>query len=275
MKNLSNEIVLHTNKNGVQFLQFKKLLEFSDILVHAYSLGLDRNFRTSNLEQNTSLKDYKDLCNEINANYINLVKPNQAHTKNVTKVEYKINIDKPDFNLEQYNSTDGTVTNKKNILLATTNADCILLLFFDPINKVIANVHSGWRGTLQRISVEAIHKMQKEYSCKPENIICCICPSIRKCHFEVEQDVEKLFEEEFKEELKENNKNEEIIERKNEIKWTIDTVKLNKIILQKEGLKSENILDCGICSVCNSDLIHSFRCEKQRYGLETAIIGLK
>ena len=275
MKNLSNEIVLHTNKNDVQFLQFKKLLEFSDILVHAYSLGLDRNFRTSNLEQNTSLKDYKDLCNEINANYINLVKPNQAHTKNVTKVEYKINIDKPDFNLEQYNSTDGTVTNKKNILLATTNADCILLLFFDPINKVIANVHSGWRGTLQRISVEAIHKMQKEYSCKPENIICCICPSIRKCHFEVEQDVEKLFEEEFKEELKENNKNEEIIERKNEIKWTIDTVKLNKIILQKEGLKSENILDCGICSVCNSDLIHSFRCEKQGYGLETAIIGLK
>lgn len=275
MKNLSNEIVLHTNKNGVQFLQFKKLLEFSDILVHAYSLGLDRNFRTSNLEQNTSLKDYKDLCNEINANYINLVKPNQAHTKNVTKVEYKINIDKPDFNLEQYNSTDGTVTNKKNILLATTNADCILLLFFDPINKVIANVHSGWRGTLQRISVEAIHKMQKEYSCKPENIICCICPSIKKCHFEVEQDVEKLFEEEFKEELKENNKNEEIIERKNEIKWTIDTIKLNKIILQKEGLKSENILDCGICSVCNSDLIHSFRCEKQGYGLETAIIGLK
>ena len=275
MKNLSNEIVLRTNKNGVQFLQFKKLLEFSDILVHAYSLGLDRNFRTSNLEQNTCLKDYKDLCNEINANYINLVKPNQAHTKNVTKVEYKINIDKPDFNLEQYNSTDGTVTNKKNILLATTNADCILLLFFDPINKVIANVHSGWRGTLQRISVEAIHKMQKEYSCKPENIICCICPSIRKCHFEVEQDVEKLFEEEFKEELKENNKNEEIIERKNEIKWTIDTVKLNKIILQKEGLKSENILDCGICSVCNSDLIHSFRCEKQGYGLETAIIGLK
>lgn len=275
MKNLSNEIVLHTNKNGVQFLQFKKLLEFSDILVHAYSLGLDRNFRTSNLEQNTSLKDYKDLCNEINANYINLVKPNQAHTKNVIKVEHKINIDKPDFSLEQYNSTDGTVTNKKNILLATTNADCILLLFFDPINKVIANVHSGWRGTLQRISVEAIHKMQKEYSCKPENIICCICPSIRKCHFEVEQDVEKLFEEEFKEELKENNKNEEIIERKNEIKWTIDTVKLNKIILQKEGLKSENILDCGICSVCNSDLIHSFRCEKQGYGLETAIIGLK
>lgn len=275
MKNLSNEIVLHTNKNGVQFLQFKKLLEFSDILVHAYSIGIDRNFRTSNLEQNTSLKDYKDLCNEINANYINLVKPNQAHTKNVTKVEYKINIDKPDFNLEQYKSTDGTVTNKKNILLVTTNADCILLLFFDPINKVIANVHSGWRGTLQRISVEAIHKMQKEYSCKPENIICCICPSIRKCHFEVEQDVEKLFEEEFKEELKENNKNEEIIERKNEIKWTIDTVKLNKIILQKEGLKSENILDCGICSVCNSDLIHSFRCEKQGYGLETAIIGLK
>ena len=39
--------------------------------------------------------------------------------------------------------------------------------------------------------------------------------------------------------------------------------------------KKENIIDCGICSVCNSDLIHSYRVEKEKYGLSTAIIGLK
>ena len=98
----------------------------------------------------------------------------------------------------------------------------------------------------------------------------CICPSIRKCHFEVEKDVQTLFENEFK-----DFKLDEIIERKSENKWLIDTVKINEEILQKAGLKKENIIDCGICSVCNSDLIHSYRVEKEKYGLSTAIIGLK
>ena len=46
-------------------------------------------------------------------------------------------------------------------------------------------------------------------------------------------------------------------------------------LLDLLGLKEENIIDCGICSVCNSDLIHSFRVEKEGYGLGTAIIELK
>ena len=49
-------------------------------------------------------------------------------------------------------------------MLATTNADCILLLIYDPIKKVIANVHSGWKGTLQKISVKAVDKMIEEFT---------------------------------------------------------------------------------------------------------------
>lgn len=279
MKDLSNENVIHITKDEVQYLQFRRLLEYSDILVHAYCLGTDRNFRTArakNVEQlskeevEKANKDYADLCKALETNYINTVKPNQAHTKNIQKVENKINQDAPDFNLDKYNSTDGLITNKTNILLSTTNADCILLMFFDPIKKAIANVHSGWKGTLQRISVEAVEKMQKEYGSNPKDIICCICPSIRKCHFEVEKDVQTLFENEFKDlNLK------QIIERKSKNKWLIDTVKINEEILQNAGLKKENIVDCGICSVCNSNLVHSYRVEKEGYGLSTAIIGLK
>ena len=168
--------------------------------------------------------------------------------------------------------TDGLITNKKNIILSTTNADCILLLFFDPVKKAIANVHSGWRGTLQRISVETIEKMEKEYNSNPQDIICCICPSIRKCHFEVKRDVYELFSKEFKD-LKEID--EMIILDSKDEKWYIDTVKINKVILENAGLKKENIIDSGICSVCNSDLIHSYRVEKERFGLSTAIIELK
>ena len=279
MKDLSNENVIHINKNGVQYLQFRRLLEYKDILVHAYSLGIDTNFRTSRgknkkqlspEEMQQAYKNYDKLCNAIGESYINIVKPNQDHTQNIQKVDKKINLNLPDFNLNKYNSTDGLITAKKDILLATTNADCILLMFFDPVRKVIANVHSGWKGTLQRISVEAVRKMQKEYESCPEDIICCICPSIRKCHFEVEKDVEQLFRGEF------NELNLElIIEQKSEKKWNIDTVQINKEILKMAGLSEKNIIDSKICSVCNSDLIHSYRVEKEEYGLATAIIGLK
>lgn len=278
MKDLSNENVIHIKKDGMEYLQFRKLLEYGDIVNHAYSLGIDRNYRTvisrdpsSEKKRAKAIKDYKDLCNAIGVNYKNLVKPNQTHTKTIKKVINKINLKEPDFNLEEYNFTDGLITNKTNINLVTTNADCILMILFDPIKKVIANVHSGWKGTLQRISVEAVNKMQEEYGCNPKDIICCICPSIRKCHFEVHKDVQEPYYEEFKN-LKGIDK---IIEPISEDKWTIDTVEINKIILQQFGLKEENIIDCGICSVCNSDLVHSYRAEKEGYGLSTAIIGLK
>lgn len=58
-------------------------------------------------------------------------------------------------------------------------------------------------------------------------------------------------------------------------KWNIDTVLINQIILENEGLKKENIIDSKICSVCNSNIIHSYRVEKQGYGLNTALIELK
>ncbi len=50
---------------------------------------------------------------------------------------------------------------------------------------------------------------------------------------------------------------------------------INQIILEEKGLKKENIIDSKICSVCNSNLVHSYRVEKEEYGLETAIIELK
>ena len=278
---LSNENVIHVEKEGIQYLQFRKLLEYSDIITHGYSLGIDKNFRTARAnkqklpeqEAKKAIKDYENLGKCIDIKLNKMVKPNQAHTDKIQIVEKHILENEPDFNLEVYDKTDGLITNKKDIALATTNADCILLLFFDPVNKVIANVHSGWRGTIQRISVKTVQKMVNKFNCKPENIICCICPSIRKCHFEVEKDVKEIFEKEFKD-LKIEQNNDIMEKQKDKEKWNIDTVLINKILLKQEGLKQENIIDSGICSVCNSDLIHSYRVERQGYGLATALIKI-
>lgn len=277
---LSNENVIHIKKNGIEFLQFRRLLEYREYINHAYSLGIDKDYRTAKVNKQPldkekyerTIQNYKALSNAMGSDYTHLVKVNQDHTDEVKVITEKINKNEPDFNLEQYSRTDGMITKNKNIMLATTNADCILLLFFDPVQKVIANIHSGWKGTLQRISVKTVQKMKNEFGCNPEDIICCICPSIRKCHFEVDSDVKELFEREFQDL---SNLDEIIEEKIPNSKWNIDTVLINKIILEKAGLKDKNIIDSGICSVCNSNLIHSFRAEKDGYGLCTALIEIE
>lgn len=292
LTDLSNDRVIHIKTGEVQYLQFRKLLEYKDRINHAYSLGTNVNFRTaingkpevSSKQYKLAKKSYKQICKAIGSKYRNIVKPRQCHTNNILAVKNKTNIFSPDFNLEKYKKTDGLVTNKKNILLATTNADCILFLLYDPVKNVIANVHSGWKGTLKRIVVQAVNKMINEFGSKPKDIICCICPSIRKCHFEVSQDVKELFQNEFgylegssyvdDQENKITINLDDIIEEKQN-KWNIDTVLINKVLMQNMGLIPENIIDSGICSMCNPNLIHSYRTEKEGFGLETALIELK
>ena len=278
---LSNESVIHVRKNNIEYLQFRKLLNYKDIITHAYSLGRNVNFKTSTLNgvlpekyYIKAMEDYKNFCDNIGCDYKNLIKGVQKHTNNVKVVSEKINIDEPDINLKEYENIDGLITNKPNLILCSTSADCISLLFFDPIKKVIANVHSGWKGTLQRIAIKTIEKMEGSFGCKPSDIIVCICPSIRKCNFEVKKDVKDMFENEFKDLGKSNL--EKIIEENTEKnKWTIDTVLINKLILKKAGLKDENIIDSKICTMCNPKYLHSYREEKENYGLNTALISIK
>ena len=276
---LSNENVIHVKKNGIEYLQFRRLLEYKDKIKHAYTLGINSDFRTLTPDKKELPKEryernintYKKFFEEVNDDYTKIIKPTQDHTDEIKVVENKRYKDRPEFETSDYSKTDGLITNKNDIILETTNADCILLLFYDPVKEVIANTHSGWKGTIQRISVKTVEKMKNEFDCNPEDIICCICPSIRKCHFEVDRDVKEMFESEYKD-LKNDQLCDIIQEKIPNEKWNIDTVLINKIILQNAGLKKDNIVDSGICSVCHSDLIHSFRVEKNGYGLNAAFI---
>ncbi len=199
---LTNENIVHKKNNGIEYLQFKILLNYPEIK-HVYIIGLENSFKIfsgiskEEIEKNELAKNaYKKICDTLNLNYNNLVNTMQEHTDCIRIIDKKINDNLPDFNC--YENTDGLITNKKNIILATINADCILLIFYDPVKKVIANVHSGWKGTLQRISVKTVKKMVEEYGCNPEDIICCMSPSIRQDHFEVDDDLYERFCDEFK-----------------------------------------------------------------------------
>ena len=263
MKRLGNDKIVIKQGNGIEYIQFKNLLQHG--IKHAYTLKWEGiNFRSDSKEEKES---YKKIFESIGLDIKTYVKPQQRHTSKVTCID-KV------MKTEELLETDGLITNKENITLVTTNADCILFLFYDPVKKVIANIHSGWRGTFQKIGENAIIKMIEEYKCKPEDIEIYIWPSIRKCHFEVDEEVKNECEEIFKY----TEKTGEFIEtgevKDGKQKYFIDTVLINRILFLNQGIKENNIYDCDICSVCNNDKIRSYRAEGKDFKLATSIISL-
>ena len=265
--NLTNNIIIHKNIKGIEFIQFRKLLEYPN-LKHCYTMRKNNiNVQTKNGDKTELLYSYKKVAEALEIDWKTIVKPYQTHTD---RVEIVTNVD------EQFEEVDGVITNKKDIMLCTTSADCTSLFIYDDNKKVVADVHSGWRGTLKQIGKKVVEKMIVEYGCKPEDIICCIGPCIKKCHFEVEEDVMEMFKNEFSY----TNKIDEIIEKGRVSedgvqKYNIDTTLINEIILMEVGLKKENIVDSGLCTVCNSDLFHSYRADKEKSGRNGAFIGMK
>lgn len=268
MKDLSNENVIHVNKNGVEYLQFRKLLQYEDKISHCFTLkdltfGDNSNFY--DIKKNV-LENYNKITNELNLSSKNIVRPFQTHTNFVKNVTNEKGI----F-IEELKDIDGLLTDRKDEVLSLTFADCTPIYLYDEKKNIIGNIHSGWKGTLNKIGKLAVEKMIKDYGSNPQDIICCIGPTIRKCHFEVDEDVKDMFYEAFKDsniislgQIKDGKQ-----------KYYIDTVLANINMMRDLGLKDENIIDSKICTVCNSDKMHSYRVDKNLAGRNTAIIAIK
>lgn len=205
--------------------------------------------------------NYAGIAAELGLDVDNLVLPHQEHTANVA--EY-------DDEKRDFENTDGIITTKRGIALCTKVADCISLLLYDPVHHAIANIHSGWKGTLQKIALNGVRKMIEEYGTNPADLVCVICPSIRQDHFEVERDVYDEYAREFSQII-----DEVTIYRG--AKYDIDTVRCNTWMLQSAGVRPENIIDSNLCTVCHCDLINSFRGNKEgeKHWRNLALIWLK
>lgn len=259
---LSNETMIHIKDGDIEYLQFRRLLEYKDRLQHCYTLrGKAKDYKEEKDD------NYKELYESLNIDYEGFTKIKyQAHSDLVEKVESKNEI---------YNNIDGLITNKKGISLSLRFADCTPILFYDPIKNAIGNIHSGWKGTVQKIVQKGLQKMIKEYDCNVKDIICCIGPCIGMCHFEVGEDVKEIFENTFS-----YLGNLENIIKKGEMKekgqkYFIDTTLINRMLLEEIGIPSQNIIESNICTVCNKEQMHSYRADKEKSGRNTAIIGLK
>lgn len=261
MNNLSNENIIHIKDGNVEYIQFKKLLEYKESLQHCYTLrGNNNDYKEDNKY------NYKELFESLKLDYKTLKTiKKQIHSDLIEEVN--------DIN-RIYTDIDGLITDKKNISLSLKFADCTPIFLYDKSKKVIANIHSGWKGTVNKIGKKAVLKMIEDYKSNPKDIIACIGPCIKQCHFKVDKDVKDIFEKEFSY-MKINDKiiKKGVIEEGKQ-KYNIDTTLINIKLLEELGIEKENIIDSGICTQCNCDIIHSYRADKDKSGRNTSIISL-
>lgn len=278
MTDLSNDTMVHVKKDEVEFLQFRKLLEYPE-LVHCYTLKAN-DFDIAGNETYEEKKDivdvnYTKLASSLQIPKETIIRPYQTHTnivKPVGAAYHAAHNNKISIFPKEFTNVDGLITNQTGITCSLSFADCTPIYLYDPVKKVIGDIHSGWKGTLTRIGKIAVEKMIEEYDCNPKDIICCIGPCIRKCHFEVSKDVADNFRNEFQEM---EDIDEIITFLQGKDKYVIDTCKINKNMMKEVGLLDENIIDSGICTVCNSGQMHSYRAHKELAGRNTAILGMR
>ena len=132
------------------------------------------------------MENYKRLAESAGFDYTRISTMYQQHTTNILDVKEE---DAGDGISKErtHIGYDAQITNVPNIPLFVYSADCVPIILADPISRVVAAVHSGWRGTVQGIGAKVVQKMIEDYGCLPENIYAFIGPSIGPENYEVDQ----------------------------------------------------------------------------------------
>lgn len=220
----------------------------------------------------------KLLCEELNISLENLVIPQQTHSNNVRVInrrkEAKTQRGKEVRNKSAmhlcikaslhlpYENTDALITNQPQVALALNFADCVPIIFYDPIKKVIAAAHAGWRGTATKIGPKTVAKMTENFSCEPKDIIALIGPSIGKCCFEVKEDVLKKLTESV------DNQCSNAFSKNH-----ADLKLINRFQLLACGVKKIDV--CEYCTSCQNELFFSYRKENGKTARHSAVIIVK
>jgi len=176
--------------------------------------------------------------------------PRQCHSARVVRVQ----------SAGSYDSCDALITNDSQLFLAVTVADCVPIFFYDPIVKAVASVHAGWRGASLKIVPAAVEALRLEFNSKASHLIAFVGPSARVCCYEVGQEVAEKFDARF------------TVQQKGKLFLDLKGVIHDQ--LSVHGVMEENIEICDFCTICNPDLFHSFRRDKERSGRMMGVIGL-
>lgn len=160
-----------------------------------------------------------------------------------------------------FRGSDGLYTDRTNLYLAVNIADCVPVFLYDSKNKVVAAIHSGWKGTHLKITSNTLVTLSEKFGTRPKDIYAYIGPGISFKNFEVGKEVFDLFEDDFKE--------------VRSGRFYVDLKKDIYTRLLNLGVPKSNIQLSKYCSYGDSDMFHSYRRDKEKSGRMLGIIGMR
>lgn len=156
----------------------------------------------------------------------------QVHSATVTRAQRE-------ESWRECDSCDALWSAEKNVALGIKVADCLPVSLLDTANGVIANVHSGWRGAVARITANALDAAPLD----PATTHAYLGPSIRACCFEAGEEVATQFDARFLD--------------RSRPKPHVDLVAFTIDILRTRGITT--ISDSELCTRCDGSIFHSYR----------------
>lgn len=169
----------------------------------------------------------------------------------------------PGTTREQLEGYDALVTDRPGIAIGARSADCVPILMYDPVRRVAAAVHSGWRGTVIQIGRTVVNFLHDNYGCNPSDIVAVICPCIGPESFQVGEEVVEAFAQAGFPMDKILIRRGERIDGDMRSGTHIDLWKANRWILTQAGIPHENIQTTSICTYLNHDKFMSARYEAE------------
>ncbi|HHD72621.1 MAG TPA: peptidoglycan editing factor PgeF [Epsilonproteobacteria bacterium] len=186
---------------------------------------------------------------------------NQTHSDHVAVID-KREMRGWEYLEDAVEDCDALVTDQEDMMLTILTADCVPVLLFDPVRRVVAAVHAGWRGTEAEIVSKTIKVMKERFGSEPSDMIAGVGPAIGKCCYEVGEDVTSHFAA-YPEALEQHGE-----------KSQLDLPEINRRQMIAAGLSETHIEMSAICTACDVDHFFSYRKEQGCSGRFMSVIGL-
>ena len=235
---------------------------------HLASLNL--SFSVEDARENV-LENFRRIGERFGKTPEDFVLSKQSHETKVLKVGTK-DRGKGITKDRDYEGIDALITDEEGIILSCFSADCVPILFYDPIHKAVGACHSGWRGTKGKILQNVVEEMRKLFSSNPGDILIAIGPSISKEQYIVSEDLALSFLEDYPD-LGEDAASP--MQRISKDKFQLDLWDLNRRIALDSGIREEHISISGYCTMENPELFFSHRYSQGKRGLQGAFICLQ
>ena len=165
---------------------------------------------------------------------------------------------------------DAILTAEPGVTLFMRFADCVPIILFDPMQRVIGLVHAGWLGTVQSTAARAVETMQARYGSRPQDILAGIGPSVGAHHYPVGPDVVQRVRQAFGADASGLLHSPNGGDPESEVQF--DLWSANSLVLQQAGVQRIEI--SGICTACDLDDWYSHRGEKGRTGRFGVLVAL-